>query len=149
MKRTWVIPVIIISVGILVIGIGYIQDKMPMRMAQQPEGWVFTLPDGDAQSGKATFMKMQCTSCHKFDFAGEILMTEMGDIGPHMTLGYHNLSKEYLAESIIKAHTVVATPTYEMKEEQAGMGKYNPYMTVNELTDLVAFLKQPPVVSMK
>ena len=99
MKRTWVIPAIIISVGILVIGIGYIQDKMSMRMAQQPEGWVFTLPDGDAQSGKATFMKMQCTSCHKFDFAGEILTTEMADIGHTRKFGPFDLLRHLLHDS--------------------------------------------------
>jgi hypothetical protein len=69
----------------------------------------------------------------------------MGDIGPNLTVGYHNMSREYLAEAIIKAHTVVADPTYEMAEGQAGMGKYNDYLTVKELTDMVAFLKQPPI----
>jgi len=49
--------------------------------------------------------------------------------------------QEYLAKSIIKAHTVVAAPGYVVKEGQAGMGKYNHFMTIQELVDLVAFLR--------
>ena len=48
--------------------------------------------------------------------------------------------KEYLAESIITAHTVVATPGYTVTEGKAGMGNYNHFMTIQELIDIVAFL---------
>lgn len=58
-------------------------------------------------------------------------------------LPYAVLPKEYLAESIIKFHTVVAAPGYALKEGRAAMGEYNHFLTVQELTDLVAFLKQP------
>jgi len=43
---------------------------------------------------------------------------------------------------IIKSHTVVAAPGYSVKEGRASMGEYNHFLTVQELVDLVAFLKQ-------
>jgi len=50
--------------------------------------------------------------------------------------------EEYLVESIIKAHTVVAAPGYTVEEGKAAMGNYNHFMTIQEMIDLVAFLKQ-------
>jgi hypothetical protein len=43
---------------------------------------------------------------------------------------------------IIKSHTVVAAPGYFVKEGRASMGGYNHFLTVQELVDLVMFLKQ-------
>jgi hypothetical protein len=54
---------------------------------------------------------------------------------------YSALPKEYLAESIIKAHTIVAAPGYTIKEGKASMGNYNHFMTIQEMIDIVAFLK--------
>lgn len=149
MKAKWIIPAVIIFLGILVIGIAYIQDIRFSTRAQMPQGWIFDLPEGDAIAGKEAFVKLECASCHNMNISGETQEVEKVDIGPDLTVGYHNLTEEYLAESIIKAHTVVADPTYVMKVDQAGMGKYNHFLTVKELTDLVAFLKQSPEVSMK
>jgi hypothetical protein len=55
--------------------------------------------------------------------------------------GYSVLPKEHLASSIIKAHTVVAAPAYTVEKGKAAMGNYNHFLTVQELVDLVAFLK--------
>ena len=110
---------------------------------QVPPGWSFSLPDGNAKSGQAVFVQMECYSCHRIKIPGEAFPADSGGIGPDLTPGYAQLPKEYLAEAIIKAHTVVAAPGYEVKAGQAGMGKYNHFLTVQELTDLVAFLKQP------
>ena len=52
-----------------------------------------------------------------------------------------SLPKEYLAESIIKAHRVVAAPGYTVKEGKASMSNYNHFMTIQEVIDIVAFLK--------
>jgi hypothetical protein len=106
-----------------------------------PKGWTFSFPDGDAKTGKTAFMNMQCYSCHMIKIPGEKLPAGAGGIGPDLT-GYSALPKEYLAESIIKAHTVVAVPGYVVKEGKASMGNYNHFMTIQEMIDLVAFLKQ-------
>jgi hypothetical protein len=106
-----------------------------------PKGWKFSLPDGDPKAGKTVFMNMQCYSCHSIQIPGEKLPAGSGAIGPELT-GYSDLPKEYLAESIIKAHTVVAAPGYTVKEGKASMGNYNHFMTIQEMIDIVAFLKQ-------
>jgi hypothetical protein len=112
--------------------------------AKVPEGWTFSLPQGNPQDGKIVFMRMECYSCHSISIPGEKFPSGSGGIGPALTPEYSKLPAAYLAESIIKAHTVVAVPGYEVKAGQAGMGKYNHLLTVQELTDLVAFLKHLP-----
>lgn len=109
-----------------------------------PQGWQFSLPDGDANAGKNVFLNMKCYSCHAIEIAGEKLPPSRSKgAGPGLT-GYAALPKEYLAESIIKFHTVVAAPGYTVKEGRAAMGEYNHFLTVQEVIDLVAFLKQKP-----
>jgi len=104
-----------------------------------PKGWKFSFPDGDHNAGKAVFMKMECYACHDVKLRRESL-AKSGDVGPDLS-GYSALPKEYLAESIIRAHTVVAAPGYTLKEGKPGMGNYNHFMTIQEMIDLVAFLK--------
>ncbi len=106
-----------------------------------PQGWKFTFPDGDAKAGKTVFLEMKCYSCHAIDIPGEKLAVRSRGAGPDLKV-YSDLPKEYLAESIIKAHTIVAAPGYMVKEGRAAMGEYNHFLTVQQLIDLVAFLKR-------
>jgi len=106
-----------------------------------PSGWKFSLPDGDRTAGKTVFLNMKCYSCHAIDIPGEKLTVRSKGAGPELN-GYSVLPKEYLAESIIKSHAVVAAPGYSVKEGRASMGEYNHFLAVQELVDLVAFLKQ-------
>ena len=107
-----------------------------------PQGWKFTFPDGDAKAGKTVFLNMKCYSCHAIEIPGEKLPPSRSKgAGPALT-GYSALPKEYLAESIIKPHTIVAAPSYSVKEGRAAMGEYNHFLSVQELIDLVAFLKE-------
>ena len=106
-----------------------------------PSGWKFSLADGDARAGRTVFLNMKCYSCHAIEIPGEKLAMRSKGAGPELN-GYSLLPKEYLAESIMKFHTVVAAPGYTVKEGRAAMGEYNHFLTVQELVDLVAFLKQ-------
>jgi cytochrome c5 len=109
--------------------------------AKVPQGWKFTFPDGDAKAGKTVFLNMKCYSCHAIEIPGEKLPPSRSKgAGPALT-GYSALPKEYLAESVIKPHTIVAAPGYTVKEGRAAMGEYNHFLSVQELIDLVAFLK--------
>ena len=106
-----------------------------------PKEWKFTFPDGDPKAGKIVFIEMKCYSCHSIEIPGEKLTSRAKGAGPELA-GYSALPKEYLAESIIKPHTFVAAPGYTVKEGRVAMGEYNHFLTVQELIDLVAFLKQ-------
>ena len=109
---------------------------------KEPQGWKFSFPDGDANAGKTVFLNFRCYSCHAIDIAGEKLPPSRSKgAGPDLK-GYSALSREYLAESIIKPHTIVAAPGYTVKEGRAAMGEYNHFLSVQELIDLVAFLKK-------
>ena len=110
-----------------------------------PSGWVFHFPEGDPDSGKTVYLRMDCHSCHVLRGVPEKPAPGSGGIGPDLT-DYAGLPTEYLAESIIKVHTIVAAPGYVIDEGQAGMGKYNHFMTIQELIDLVAFLRKGPGV---
>jgi cbb3-type cytochrome oxidase cytochrome c subunit len=138
MKKT-LLMVFIFDLVVLLGGVAQVQAASPAKPSV-PKGWKFSFPDGDPKAGKTVFMNMQCYSCHSIKIPGEKLPSDAGGIGPELT-GYSALPKEYLAESIIKAHTVVAAPGYTVKEGKASMGNYNHFMTIQEMIDLVAFLK--------
>ncbi|HXV85032.1 MAG TPA: cytochrome c [Candidatus Binatia bacterium] len=61
------------------------------------------------------------------DPGGKAFVLEAGGVGPDLT-GYSALPKEYLAG-------------YVVKEGKASMGNYNHFMTIQEMIDLVAFLR--------
>ncbi len=128
-----------LAISLITVGVGWAAE--PAAVPKVPQGWKFTFPDGLAPSGKSVFINMQCYSCHTINIPGEKLPFRAKAIGPDLS-GYSVLSKEYLAESIIKAHTIVAAPGYTVKDGRAAMGVYNHFLTVQELIDLVAFLKQ-------
>ncbi len=138
MKTQWMVPILMCSVMVSVVG-----SAAGQATPKVPAGWTFTFPDGNAQDGQTVFMRMECYSCHAMKGLKEKPPTGAGGIGPDLS-NYSTLPKEYLAESIIKAHTVVAAPGYVLKAGKAGMGNYNHFLIVQELIDLVAFLKQGP-----
>jgi mono/diheme cytochrome c family protein len=127
----------ILAISLITVGVGWAAGSP--AAPKVPQGWTFTFPSGQASAGKTVFLNMQCYSCH--NITGEKLPFRAKAIGPDLT-GYSDLSKEYLAESIIKAHAVVAAPGYTVKEGKAVMGVHNHFLTVQELVDLVAYLKQ-------
>ena len=111
-------------------------------MPKVPQGWKLTFPDGDTNAGKTVFFNLKCYSCHTIEIPGEKLSPSRSKgAGPNLT-GYSALPNEYIADSIIKPHTIVAAPGYTVKEGRAAMGEYNHFLTVQELVDLVAFLKK-------
>jgi hypothetical protein len=134
--RVLAIPFCVLSVAV-VLGPAHAQQP------KVPDGWKFTMPDGDASAGKTLFFdRLACDSCHKLTGAGAPRKPGYGGKGPDLD-GYAVLPKEYLAEAIIEAHRVVAAPGYAVKEGGAAMGNYNHLLVVQELIDLVAFLRAP------
>jgi mono/diheme cytochrome c family protein len=106
----------------------------------------FSLPDGDAEKGRATYTELQCNACHKI--AGiEQLASAEGQ--PEMSIelgGEVTRIKTYgeLVTSIINPSHRMAqgySAEYVQDEGVSKMPVYNDAMTVAQLTDLVKFLQ--------
>jgi hypothetical protein len=106
MKTQRIVLVLLCGVMVALAGHGWGQETPKV-----PEGWQFSFPEGNAKDGQTVFMRMECYSCHVMKGLKEKPPQGAGGIGPDLS-NYHALPKEYLAESIIKAHTVVAAPGY-------------------------------------
>lgn len=139
-RRLWLIVTASLGFAFLV---------SPLASAQPPQvpsGWRFTLPAGDAATGKQVFEKMQCYSCHtvrgqRFGDPSQ----NPGGIGPDLAAAHGRLPAEYLAESIASSSRVLAhgqfRAAYRTADGRSRMGDYSEIMTVRELVDLVAFLR--------
>lgn len=111
------------------------------RAGGVPRGWKFTLPSGDAKTGRAIFAKLECDKCHevKPDFPRR---GGAGDVGPELTgMGAHHPA-EYFAQSIVDPNAVIlAGPGYVGPDGRSIMPDYRDSLTVAELVDLVTYLK--------
>jgi len=105
----------------------------------QPEEWRFTLPPGNAARGREVFLKFECYSCHQV--LGEKFPEPGGDaIGPELSQMGPKHPPEYFVESIMNPNAVVED-RYRAEDGRSKMPSFNDIMTVEELIDLVAFLK--------
>ncbi len=108
-----------------------------------PEGWHFSLPAGNSFAGEKVFVKMECFSCHKV--AGRSFRrVDTGGVGPELGPGHARLPSEYLAESVLNRHKMIAgnDDRYRGEDKRSSkMGDYSEIMTVRELVDVVAYLK--------
>jgi mono/diheme cytochrome c family protein len=112
-----------------------------------PAGWRLRWPAGDPRKGRETFVRFECYSCHAVQ--GEQLPAP----GPRETLG-PELSRmgplhepEYFVEAIVNPSAAIeAGQGYEAADGSSKMPSYNESMTVQELVDLVAYLRalSPP-----
>ncbi|WP_182868276.1 c-type cytochrome [Stieleria mannarensis] len=109
-------------------------------------GWGFTLPEGDAERGKATFVELKCNACHTV--AGVELdpvhSEEVGTVVLGGKKGYVVTYGELVTSIINPSHRFAFG--YESEQIKDGevskMRLYNDEMTVTQLADLVTFLQQ-------
>jgi cytochrome c2 len=123
----------------MVVPLAHAAEPSAAGVPKVPAGWTFTFPEGNPASGEKVWEHLECDTCHTIA-GSRAPRPGHGAIGPELS-GYGLLPREYLAESIIKAHTVVAAPGYVVEKDKATMGNYNHFLTVQELIDLVAFLR--------
>jgi mono/diheme cytochrome c family protein len=105
----------------------------------------FALPEGDADAGQATFVRLQCQQCHTVDG-----LSLPGEAGPGREVsvalgGDVTRIKTYgdLVTSIINpSHRIAYDPRQTLADDGVSrMRVYNDVMTVRELIDLVTFLQ--------
>jgi L-cysteine S-thiosulfotransferase len=107
---------------------------------QTPQGWHFSWPQGDPVKGREAFVKLECYSCHTVQ--GEQFPAPSGDIGPELAAMGPLHEAAYFAEAIINPNTVIESGKgYEAADGASKMPSYNDLVTVQEVVDLVAYLK--------
>lgn len=134
--------VLVLGVIVGVAGGAIAASKAPAPQA--PKGWHFSLEAGDTVAGEQVFVKMECLSCHKVEGRTFLERPDTGGQGPDLGPAYARLPREYLAESILNRHKVIAgnNPRYRGEDKRSSkMGDYGESMTVRELWDVVAYLK--------
>jgi cytochrome c1 len=105
-----------------------------------PEGWKFTWPQGNPVKGREVFMKLECYGCH--EVKGERLPVPSEVVGPELSMMAPLHDAEYFAEAIIHPNAVIQTGKgYEAADGSSKMPLYNDLVTVQEVIDLVAYLK--------
>ena len=105
----------------------------------------FTLPDGNAEQGKANYIDFGCNSCHvnkevpQLDTqdAAAISVTIGGETTRIKTYG------ELVTSVINPSHRVARRKSGDMADDggESKMVTFNDVMTVTELIDLVAFVQ--------
>lgn len=139
-----------VSFSIYLIGI----LSLMLQMSCSPESVGFALPEGDIAAGKKAFAELNCTQCHSInglewkgdENSGDLRVPLGGEVSTIKTYGElvtsiinpsHKIARVYQQET--------ATPDGASK-----MRTYNDVMTVQDLVDLVTFLRseyqiaQPP-----
>ncbi len=105
----------------------------------------FSLPDGDAEQGRAVYTQLQCAACHEIDGVPQNAGTAEPAISVALGGTVHRI-KTYgeLVTSVINPSHRLASGYAEETIQADGkslMRNYNSVMTVDELIDLVAFLQ--------
>jgi sulfur-oxidizing protein SoxX len=122
----------------------------PSRPHEQhgtPKGWKFTWPKGDPMKGWRVFAKLECYSCHEVRGAKFPLPKERENLGPELSMMGPLHEADYFAEAIINPSAVIEKGKgYQAADGSSKMPSFNDSLSVQELIDLVAFLRalKPP-----
>jgi cytochrome c1 len=112
-----------------------------------PAGWRFIWPAADAARGRDVFAKYECFSCHEVRGERFPVPKDAGNVGPELAAMGPAHEAEYFVEAVINPNAVVERGKgYEAADSSSKMPSFNDTLTVQELLDLVAYLKalRPP-----
>jgi len=164
-RRSLQVPIMVLTLGgLLAAGGPTIRAQQPQRdgapaltqgSAQHgdhgtPAAWRFRWPIGDPVRGREVFAKLECYSCH--EVKGEAFPAPSGPekVGPELSQMGPLHDPEYFAEAIINpSATIEKGKGYEASDGSSKMPSFNDSMSVQELIDLVAYLRglKPPAKS--
>ncbi|MBI2202321.1 MAG: cytochrome c [Candidatus Rokubacteria bacterium] len=112
-----------------------------------PSGWKFSWPAGNPAKGRDAFVKLECASCHEVKGEKFAAPTDPGKVGPELSQMSPLHDAEYFAEALINPSAVIEPGKgYAAPDGSSKMPSFNDSVTVQEVVDLVAFLKslKPP-----
>jgi cytochrome c2 len=112
-----------------------------------PEGWKFSWPSGDPVKGREVFVKLECYSCHEVKGETFPVPAEKDKVGPELSAMGPSHEVAYFAEAIISPNAVIEKGRgYDGPDGKTKMPSYNDVATIQEIVDLVAYLKalRPP-----
>ncbi len=115
---------------------------IPSAFASEPaQNQLLNLPEGDSLTGRQTFRELKCFSCHRI--AGDIEMSSPVTLKEAPTLGLKQARYKpyFIADSIVFPSHVIASSA-GASDGLSRMGDFSDSMTVKQLADLVAYLKQ-------
>ncbi len=110
-----------------------------------PEARRFSWPAGNPPTGRDVFVKLECYTCH--EVKGETFPApdpgpDSGKVGPELSAMAPLHPEEYFAEAIINPNAAVEEGKgYRAPDGKSKMPSYNDLVTVQEVIDLVAYLK--------
>lgn len=113
----------------------------------QAEGWKPTWPLGDARRGREVFTLLECYACHEVKGERFPAPDQPGKVGPELSQMGPVHTIEYFAEAIINpSGTIEKGKGYEAPDGSSKMPSYNDTITVQQLIDLVTYLRslRPP-----
>ncbi len=112
-----------------------------------PKGWKFSWPEGEPAEGREVFAKLKCYTCHEVKGEKFPAPSEEGKVGPELSAMGPLHEADYFAEALINPSAVIEQGKgFEAADGSSKMPSFNDSMTVQELIDLVAFLRslKPP-----
>ena len=112
-----------------------------------PSGWKPTWPQGDARKGHEMYVKLECYRCH--EIRGQVFPAtdDKDKIGPELSMMGPAHEADYFVEALVNpSATIERGKGYEAADGSSKMPSYNDALSVQELIDLVAFLRglRPP-----
>ncbi len=107
-----------------------------------PEGWTFRLPGGDPKAGRRAFVDFECYKCHPVPGETFPASEGTGEVGPDLSRMGPLHPAEYFAEAILNPNTVLTEgPGFLGPDGKSRMPSYTESMTLQQLIDLVAYLR--------
>jgi mono/diheme cytochrome c family protein len=112
-----------------------------------PAGWRLRWPEGDPRKGREAFVRFECYSCHEVQGERFRAPASKEALGPELAAMGPLHDAEYFIEAIVSpSATIEPGRGYAAGDGSSKMPSYNDTLTVQELVDLVAYLRalRPP-----
>ena len=101
-----------------------------------------TLPEGDPEAGRAAFLALSCTSCHRATGEPEFPDPVSANPGPEIGRYQGQQSPSRLANSIFApSHEVSWDQGKSREDDLSPMGDFSEAMTVRQFMDLIAYIR--------